>query len=69
MGSFWRDVASGIDRHPDGTERLQIQGKAHPLFPYFLDKCLAISTSPFSFTSNKYRYHHQLIQIGFLGVN
>ena len=31
-----RDVASGIDRHPDRTEidfRLQIQG--NPLFPYF----------------------------------
>ena len=46
-----RDVASGIDRHPDRTElysdcRYRVS-KAHPLFPYFLEKCLAIPSSPF----------------------
>ena len=46
-------IASGIDRHPDRTEiyfRLQIQGN-RKLIPcsriYFLEKCLAIPTSPF----------------------
>ena len=38
------DVASGADRHLD--RGLQVV-EAHPLFPYFLEKCLAIPTSPF----------------------
>ena len=39
-----RDVASGADRHLDIGLRVV---EAHPLFPYFLEKCLAITTSPF----------------------
>ena len=38
------DVASGADRHLDMG--LQVV-EGHPLFPYFLDKRLAIPTSPF----------------------
>ena len=39
-----RDVASGADRHLDiGLQVVE----AHPLFPYFLEKRLAIPTSPF----------------------
>ena len=39
-----RDVASGADRHLDiGLMVVE----AHPLFPYFLEKRLAIPTSPF----------------------
>ena len=38
-----RDVASGADRHLDiGLQVVE----AHPLFPYFLEKRLAIPTSP-----------------------
>ena len=37
-----RDVASGADRHLDiGLQVVE----AHPLFPYFLEKRLAIPTS------------------------
>ena len=40
-----RDVASGADRHLDiGLQVVE----AHPLFPYFLEKRLAIPTSPFT---------------------
>ena len=36
--------ASGTDRHLDiGLQVIE----AHPLFPYFLEMCLAIPTSPF----------------------
>ena len=39
-----RDVASGADRHLDiGLQVVE----AHPLCPYFLEKRLAIPTSPF----------------------
>ena len=38
------DVASGADRHLD--RGLQVV-EAHPLFPYFLEKHLAIPTSAF----------------------
>ena len=39
-----RDVASGADRHLDiGLQVVE----AHPLFPYVLEKRLAIPTSPF----------------------
>ena len=39
-----RDVASGVDRHLDiGLQVVE----GHPLFPYFLEKHLAIPTSPF----------------------
>ena len=43
-------IASGADRHLDiGLQVVE----GHPLFPYFLEKCLAILTSPFFlFTSN-----------------
>ena len=37
-------MASGTDRHLDVG--LQVV-EAHPLFPYFLEKRLAIPTSPF----------------------
>ena len=38
------DVASGADRHLDiGLQVVE----AHPLFVYFLEKCLAISMPPF----------------------
>ena len=40
------DVASGAYRHLDITVGLQVV-EAHPLFPYFLEKPLAIPTSPF----------------------
>ena len=43
-GSDVGDVASGADRHVDMG--LQVV-EAHPLFPYFLEKRLAILTSPF----------------------
>ena len=43
-------VASGADRHLDITI-IQNAGKALPLFPNFLEKHLAIPTSPFSYTS------------------
>ena len=37
-------MASGTDRHLDiGLQVVE----GHPLFPYFLEKCLAIPTSPF----------------------
>ena len=37
-------IASGADRHLDiGLQVVE----AHPLFPYFLEKRLAIPTSPF----------------------
>ena len=42
-----RDVASGADRHLDMG--LQVV-EAHPVFPYFLQKRLAIPTSGFSVT-------------------
>ena len=43
-GSGGSDVASGADRHLDiGLQVVE----AHPLFPYFLEKRLAIPTSPF----------------------
>ena len=39
-----RDVASGADRHLDiGLQVVE----THPLCPYFLEKRLAIPTSPF----------------------
>ena len=42
-------MASGADRHLDiGLQVVE----GHLLFPYFLEKRLAIPTSPFSFTSN-----------------
>ena len=42
------DVASGADRHLDITFILDCRWlKAHPLFPYFLEKQLTIPTSPF----------------------
>ena len=44
--------ASGADRHLDITF-IQIAGSwliSHPLFPYLLEKCLAIPTSPFFFS-------------------
>ena len=40
------DVASGADRHLGITFGLQ-ELKAHPMFPYFLEKCSAIPTSVF----------------------
>ena len=44
MRQWCRDVASGADRHLDiGLQVVE----AHPLFPYFLEKHLAIPTSPF----------------------
>ena len=39
-----RDIASGADRHLDIGLQVVV---AHPLFPYFLEKRLAIPTSPF----------------------
>ena len=44
LRQWCRDVASGADRHLDiGLQVVE----AHPLFPYFLEKRLAIPTSPF----------------------
>ena len=44
LRQWCRDVASGADRHLDiGLQVVE----AHPLFPYFLEKRLAIHTSPF----------------------
>ena len=40
-------VASGADRHLDITFGLQVV-ESHPLFPYLLEKHLAIPTFPFS---------------------
>ena len=41
------DVASGSDRHLDITFGLHLYLIAHPLFPYLLEKHLAIPISPF----------------------
>ena len=44
LRQWCRDVASGADRHLDiGLQVVE----AHPLFPYFLEKRLAIPISPF----------------------
>ena len=44
LRQWCRDVASGADRHLDiGLQVVE----AHPLCPYFLEKRLAIPTSPF----------------------
>ena len=45
-GSEGRDVAPGADRHLDITFGLQVVER-YSLFPYFLEKHLAIPTSPF----------------------
>ena len=45
------DVALGADRHLDITFGLQLD-EGHPLFPYFLEKHLAIPTSPFFIYNN-----------------
>ena len=57
-------MSSGADRHLDiGLQVVE----GHPLFPYFLEKCLAIPTSPFFIYSNNY-HNNQLLQTGFLRV-
>ena len=40
------DVASGVDRHLDIILGLQVV-ESSPFFLYCLEKCLAITTSPF----------------------
>ena len=55
LRQWCRDVASGTDRHLDITFISDCRWlKAHPLLPYFIEKHLAIPTSPFfSFTSKR----------------
>ena len=43
-----RDVASGTDRHLGKKLYFELHiVEAHPLFPSFIEKCLANPTSPF----------------------
>ena len=59
-------MASDEDRHLDITLisycRLL---KVHPLFPYFLEKHLAIPTLLFSFTSKEFLCYLLIFQVNF----
>ena len=53
-------LRSVADRYLDITFGLQVID-FHPLFPYFLEKCSGIPTSPFSFTSKLFFCYQRLL--------